>query len=165
MCTAHTRLSSSHLTSALGRCGIIIAVNDYVLPPDEVGMEQQKIPVDDVYRVDQIIAARLRYGGVDPEDLYGDPDPLRGKKVLALDGSWRQRGLGGQLRRWLGFPSQALARKKQVGREYGAFKNMKGIENIVKVRLTPPRHHIPLSKIRYAHASTRSEEHTSELQS
>src|SRR3546814_16952735 len=82
---------------SLRRRGSIMAANDDVLPPDEWWMAQQKIPVDDVYRGDQIIAARLLCGGVDPEELYGDPDPLRGKKVLALDGSWRQRGLGGQL--------------------------------------------------------------------
>src|SRR3546814_12036288 len=94
---------------SLRRRGSIMAANDDVLPPDAWWMAQQKIPVDDVSLGAQIIAARPLCGGVDPEDLYGAPDPLRGKKVLSLDGSWRQRGSGGPLRRWMGFSRHVLA--------------------------------------------------------
>src|SRR3546814_16901456 len=80
---------------SLRRRGSIMAANDDVLPPDEWWMAQQKIPVDDVYRGDQIIAARRLWGGVGPGDLYGDPDPLVGMEVLAMDGSGRNGGIGG----------------------------------------------------------------------
>ncbi|WPZ35530.1 hypothetical protein T8K17_05135 [Thalassobaculum sp. OXR-137] len=137
------------------RRGSILSAMDDVLPPDEWQMAQRDIPAYDVHRADEIIAARLILGGIDPAEVFYEDDPLVGETVVAMDGSGLRRVReGGRLRRWQGFPSQSLARKKEQARQYGAFTRVTGINRTEQVRLTPPRHQIPLREIRAAHSST-----------
>lgn len=99
---------------------------------------------------DQRIVERLLAGGVSPEELFLSPDPDNVETAISDDGLYSECW-GRPLRRWLGFVSQAHTEANRKALRYQVFCAVKGIRDVVQVRVSPPACRVPLHEVRGAH--------------